>query len=89
MFYNQCWEKMKQWLNSFKESGFVKGLVYAVIGICSYPGLNIINRLEVKGMDILHKLPKKNVLFSYPQYPQIFLKMWENVLRFVNRSCLS
>src|SRR5437762_7965829 len=49
--------------NSIKESGFVKGMVYTVIGALSYPGLNLINKLQVKGMENLHKLPKKNVLF--------------------------
>ncbi len=46
-----------------RESGFVKGLVYTVIGALSYPGLVMINKLEVKGMDTLHGLPRKNVLF--------------------------
>ena len=54
---------MKRWLAKFKESGFVKGIVYAVIGAFSYPGLNIINKLEIKGMENLRKLPKQNVLF--------------------------
>ena len=54
---------MALWLTAFKESRLVKGAVYAVIGLFSYPGLNIINRLQVKGMENLHKLPKRNVLF--------------------------
>ncbi len=54
---------MYKLLGDFKESGFVKGLVYMVIGAISYPGLVIINKLQVNGMDKLHKLPKKNILF--------------------------
>lgn len=54
---------MKAILARFKNSRFVKGLVYAIVGIFSYPGINIINRLEVKGMENLESLPKKNVLF--------------------------
>lgn len=54
---------MSKWLTSFKESAFVKKIIYAVIGTISYPGLNIINRVQVNGMEKLHKLPKKNVLF--------------------------
>ena len=54
---------MERWFSSIRESGFVKGLVYMLIGVVSYPGLNIINRLAVKGMENLHKLPKSNVLF--------------------------
>lgn len=54
---------MSRLLTGIKESGFIKGLVYAVIGALSYPGLVFINKLQVKGMESLHKLPKKNVLF--------------------------
>jgi len=54
---------MKRWLAKFKESKLVKGLVYAVVGLLSYPGINLVNRLEIKGMDKLARLPKQNVLF--------------------------
>lgn len=54
---------MKNWLAALRESRLVKGLVYAIIGMVSYPGLNLFNKLQVTGMDILAKLPKKNVLF--------------------------
>ncbi len=54
---------MKQWLTTIKESGLVKGIVYAVIGAISYPGLNMINKLEINGMKNLYRLPRKNVLF--------------------------
>lgn len=54
---------MKRLLTKFKESRMVKGLLYAVIGACSYPGLNIINKLTIKGTENLEGLAKKNVLF--------------------------
>ncbi len=54
---------MRKLLRAFKESGFVKKLVYMVIGSLSFPGLAIINKLQVNGMEELKKLPKKNVLF--------------------------
>jgi 1-acyl-sn-glycerol-3-phosphate acyltransferase len=54
---------MANLLKAFKESGFVKGLVYTVIGSISFPGLAIINKLQINGMDKLKKLPKNNVLF--------------------------
>lgn len=41
----------------------MKGLVYTSVGAISYPGLAMINKLQVSGMESLHKLPKKNVLF--------------------------
>ena len=54
---------MPTWLQKFKESKFVKGVVYFIVGMISYPGINIFNKLEIKGMENLHKLPEKNVLF--------------------------
>lgn len=54
---------MSTFFTRFKESRFVKGIVYAVIGIITYPGINIFNKLRVTGMENLHKLPKRNVLF--------------------------
>jgi 1-acyl-sn-glycerol-3-phosphate acyltransferase len=54
---------MKRLLTKLKESRIVKGFLYAIIGLCSYPGLNIINKLTIKGTENLEGLPKKNVLF--------------------------
>ena len=46
-----------------KETRLVKGLVYAIVGAFSYPGINLVNKLEINGMEHLHKLPRQNVLF--------------------------
>ena len=46
-----------------KNSGIVKGFVYAMVGIVTYPGINIYNRLRISGMEHLKDLPKGNVLF--------------------------
>jgi 1-acyl-sn-glycerol-3-phosphate acyltransferase len=54
---------MNSTLSRFKESSFVKGIVYSIVGILSYPGINIINKLEISGMEHLEGLPNKNVLF--------------------------
>ena len=54
---------MSKLLGGIKESRFVKGLVYTIIGSISFPGLTWINRLQINGMEKLHKLPKRNVLF--------------------------
>jgi 1-acyl-sn-glycerol-3-phosphate acyltransferase len=54
---------MDQWTARIKESGLVRGIVYAIIGVVSYPGLNLINSLRVTGMENLRKLPRSNVLF--------------------------
>ena len=47
----------------FKESSFIKGAVYMIVGIFSYPGLNIFNKFRISGMEHLKGLPQGNVLF--------------------------
>jgi len=37
--------------------------VYFIVGVFSYPGLAIINRLKITGTENIKNLPKKNVLF--------------------------
>jgi 1-acyl-sn-glycerol-3-phosphate acyltransferase len=48
---------------TLKESNFLKGIVYFIVGLITYPGLNIINKLRITGMEHLKGLPKRNVLF--------------------------
>jgi 1-acyl-sn-glycerol-3-phosphate acyltransferase len=50
-------------ITKFKESRFVKGIVYAIVGIFTYPGINIVNKLEIRGMENLKNLPNRRVLF--------------------------
>ncbi|MGG9971574.1 lysophospholipid acyltransferase family protein [Ferruginibacter sp. SUN002] len=54
---------MAAWWEKFKETKLVKGTIYVIVGVLTYPGLNMINRLKITGMENLQKLPKKNVLF--------------------------
>lgn len=54
---------MSNFFTKFKESRFVRGIVYAIVGAITYPGISIFNKLQVNGMQNLHKLPKQNVLF--------------------------
>jgi 1-acyl-sn-glycerol-3-phosphate acyltransferase len=49
--------------NKIKESAFLRGILYFFIGIFSYPGLCIFNKLKVTGMEKLKTLPKEKVLF--------------------------
>jgi 1-acyl-sn-glycerol-3-phosphate acyltransferase len=56
-------DQMSTFFTKLKETGLVKGLVYAIVGAFSYPGLNLVNNLRINGMENLHKLPKQNVLF--------------------------
>jgi 1-acyl-sn-glycerol-3-phosphate acyltransferase len=41
---------------------FLKRLLTSVLGIATYPGLNLINRTHVEGAEHLKKLPGENVL---------------------------
>jgi 1-acyl-sn-glycerol-3-phosphate acyltransferase len=54
---------MSSFLDKLKESRFVKGPVYSLVGAITYPGLYLINKLEINGMEKLQQLPKQNVLF--------------------------
>jgi 1-acyl-sn-glycerol-3-phosphate acyltransferase len=56
-------DQMPSFLTRIKNTGLVKGLVYAVVGAISFPALTLVNKLRISGMENLHKLPKKNVLF--------------------------
>ena len=46
-----------------RNSGLIKGLVYALTGVITYPGLNMVNKLQISGMQHLEGLPKRNILF--------------------------
>lgn len=50
-------------LATIKESRFIKGVIYSLVGIFTYPGLNMVNKLNIKGMEHLENLPHNNVLF--------------------------
>lgn len=54
---------MATFFETLKNTRLVKGLVYAFVGALSYPGISWINKLQINGMENLHELPKKNVLF--------------------------
>ena len=54
---------MANFTASIKESRLVKGMVYLVVGMFSYPGINIVNKLRIRGTEHLRHLPKGNVLF--------------------------
>lgn len=54
---------MSSFFDKLKETRLVKGMVYAIVGAISYPGINLFNNLQINGMEHLHKLPKQNVLF--------------------------
>jgi 1-acyl-sn-glycerol-3-phosphate acyltransferase len=53
---------MKFW-KKLAEFKVIRKLVYAVVGVVTYPGLAMINKLKISGTEHLEKLPKSNVLF--------------------------
>jgi 1-acyl-sn-glycerol-3-phosphate acyltransferase len=54
---------MASFRERLKHNILVRKLVYFIVGMISWPGLAIINKLQINGMERLHALPKKNVLF--------------------------
>lgn len=59
----KSWIKRKSWIKSLKQTKLVKSYVYFVVGVVSYPGIAIINRLKITGTENIKDLPKRNVLF--------------------------
>jgi 1-acyl-sn-glycerol-3-phosphate acyltransferase len=45
------------------ESRLVKGPLYSLVGLASWPGLSVVNKTEIHGMEHLKHLPSSNVLF--------------------------
>lgn len=45
------------------EYKLVRKVVYAIVGVFSYPGIALVNKLRISGTEHIQDLPKKNVLF--------------------------
>src|SRR5687767_766985 len=54
---------MSSLIERLKNFKLVRKIVYAVVGLVSYPGLAIINKLKISGTEHLKNLPRQNVLF--------------------------
>ncbi len=54
---------MSSFSEKLSDSRLVKGSVYAVVGMATWPGLNLVNKTEISGMEHLKNLPNRNVLF--------------------------
>jgi len=50
-------------IERFKYIKVIRSLVYGVVGVFTYPGLALINKISIEGTEHLEKLPRKNVLF--------------------------
>ena len=51
------------WPDRLKHFNLIRKIVYVIVGLVSYPGLAIINKLKISGTEHLKKLPRNNVLF--------------------------
>lgn len=49
--------------NRYYHLTLVRKFVYALVGIVSYPGLALVNKINISGTEHLRALPKNNVLF--------------------------
>ncbi len=54
---------MGPWWERLRSINLVRKIIYAIVGSISYPGLNIINKLEITGTEHFKDLPRNNVLF--------------------------
>ncbi len=45
------------------EFTLVRKIIYAIIGVFSYPGLMIVNKLKISGTEHIENLPSRRVLF--------------------------
>jgi 1-acyl-sn-glycerol-3-phosphate acyltransferase len=50
-------------LDRLKDIKLLRKLIYAVIGPITYPGLAMVNKMQITGTEHLKMLPKRNVLF--------------------------
>jgi hypothetical protein len=47
---------MKRWIASLQQTKVVKSILYFIVGIFSYPGLAVINKLKISGTENLKNL---------------------------------
>ncbi|QEC45610.1 lysophospholipid acyltransferase family protein [Pseudobacter ginsenosidimutans] len=50
------WEKIKH-------ISIIRKIIYMIVGVVTYPGIAIVNRIRISGTENFSKLPRKNVLF--------------------------
>ncbi len=54
---------MSKFTDKLKRIKIVRSILYAFVGVFSYPGLAMINKLRIEGTEHLVNLPKRKVLF--------------------------
>lgn len=53
----------QRFLDRMITNRIIRTFVYALVGVVSFPGLTLLNRLKISGTEHLRILPRKNVLF--------------------------
>lgn len=54
---------MSSFIEQLKSFRLLRKIIYFLVGMFSYPGLMLFNRLQISGTEHLRRLPKRNVLF--------------------------
>jgi 1-acyl-sn-glycerol-3-phosphate acyltransferase len=54
---------MNELMEKLKRIRIIRSVIYGIVGVVTYPGLAIINKIKLEGTEHLENLPKKNVLF--------------------------
>jgi 1-acyl-sn-glycerol-3-phosphate acyltransferase len=54
---------MNRFIERLKNISIIRKLVYAIVGFFSYPGLAMVNRMQISGTEHIENLPRQNVLF--------------------------
>lgn len=54
---------MSSFFSWLKDSKLIKGPLYSLVGFATWPGLNLVNKTSIEGMENLDGLPDNNVLF--------------------------
>lgn len=54
---------MAGFIQRLKHIRIIRSLVYAVVGLFSYPGLVLVNKLSISGTEHIKNLPRQRVLF--------------------------
>ena len=47
-------------IERLKQIRIFRSLIYGIVGLFTYPGLALFNKVEIEGSEILENLPKKN-----------------------------
>ncbi len=50
-------------LDHLKQIRLFRSVIYGIVGLFTYPGLALFNKMNIEGTEHLENLPKKNVLF--------------------------